>query len=141
MERPRKVPCLTKLSCECEASSAHCLRPSGVDTQVAPGQTDARSSCHAYGACHSGKRERQDSGYGALAEFSARFRSHIVGGSSDLEQELMLLWLKTDFLCRRRTEAEKQAELVAKFGEYLKPACQYGHSFLLIIIHVYRNSI
>jgi hypothetical protein len=53
----------------------------------------------------------------------ANRRSHFVGGSSDLEEELMLLRLKTTLLRCCLTEVEKQAELVAKFGEYLKSAC------------------
>ena len=36
-------------------------------------------------------------------------RSHVIGRSSDLEQELMLLWLETAVLRRHLTEAEKQA--------------------------------
>ena len=32
----------------------------------------------------------------------------------------MLLWLKTALLGCRLTELQKQAKLVAKFGEYLK---------------------
>ncbi|MGA9390618.1 MAG: hypothetical protein WBV69_09250 [Candidatus Sulfotelmatobacter sp.] len=50
-------------------------------------------------------------------------RSHLVGGSSDLKEELMLLWLETALLCRYLTEVKKQADLVAKFGEYLKFVC------------------
>ena len=50
-------------------------------------------------------------------------RRHSVGGSSDLEEELMLLRLKTTLLRCCLTEVEKQAELVAKFGEYLKSVC------------------
>jgi hypothetical protein len=46
-----------------------------------------------------------------------------VGGASDLEEELMLLRLKATLLRRCLTEVEKQAELVAKFGEYLKSVC------------------
>ncbi|MGA3093642.1 MAG: hypothetical protein ABSD75_34095 [Terriglobales bacterium] len=53
----------------------------------------------------------------------ANRRSHFVGGSSDLEQELMLLRLKTTLLRCCLTELEKQAELVAEFGEYLKSVC------------------
>jgi hypothetical protein len=44
-----------------------------------------------------------------------------VGGASDLEEELMRL--KATLLRRCLTEVEKQAELVAKFGEYLKSVC------------------
>jgi hypothetical protein len=40
-----------------------------------------------------------------------------------LEEELMLLRLKTTLLRCCLTEVEKQAELVAKFGEYLKSVC------------------
>ena len=50
-------------------------------------------------------------------------RSHFVGGSGDLEEELMLLRLQTALLRCCLTEVEKQAELVAKFGEYLKFVC------------------
>jgi hypothetical protein len=53
----------------------------------------------------------------------ANRRSHFVGGSSDLEEELMLLRLKTTLLRCCLTEVKKQAELVAKFGEYLKSVC------------------
>jgi hypothetical protein len=57
--------------------------------------------------------------------------SHCVGGSSDLEEKLMLLRLETAILRRRLTEVEKQAELMAKFGEYLKPGCWCRHSFFI----------
>jgi hypothetical protein len=50
-------------------------------------------------------------------------RIHFVRGSSDLEEELMLLRLKATLLRCGLTEVEKQAELVAKFGEYLKSVC------------------
>ena len=53
----------------------------------------------------------------------ANRRSHFVGGSSDLEQELMLLRLKAALVRCCLTELEKQAELVAEFGEYLKSVC------------------
>jgi hypothetical protein len=55
--------------------------------------------------------------------------SHFVGGSSDLEEKLMLLRLETALLRRRLTEVEKQAELMAKFSEYLKSICWCRHSF------------
>jgi hypothetical protein len=58
----------------------------------------------------------------------ANRRRHFVGGSSDLEKELMLLRLKATLLCCCLTEVEKQAELVAKFGEYLKSVCCGRHS-------------
>ena len=53
----------------------------------------------------------------------ANRRRHFVGGSSDLEEELMLLRLKTALLRCCLTEVEKHAEMVAKFGEYLKSVC------------------
>jgi hypothetical protein len=55
--------------------------------------------------------------------------SHFVGDSGDLEEKLMLLRLETAILRRRLTEVEKQAELMAKFGEYLKSGCWCWHSF------------
>jgi len=53
----------------------------------------------------------------------ANRRRQFVGCTSDLEEELMLLRLKATLLRRCLTEVEKQAELVAKFGEYLKSVC------------------
>ena len=53
----------------------------------------------------------------------------------------MLLRLKTTLLRCCLTEVEKQAELVAKFGEYLKSACRGRHSFLAHHPQVYRNTI
>jgi hypothetical protein len=53
----------------------------------------------------------------------ANRRSHFVRRASDLEEELMLLCLKTTLLRGCLTEVEKQAELVAKFGEYSKSVC------------------
>ena len=53
----------------------------------------------------------------------ANCRSHVVRATSDLKEELMLLRLKTALLRCCLTEVEKQAELVAKFGEYLKSGC------------------
>jgi hypothetical protein len=64
----------------------------------------------------------------ALSRIAYR-RSHFVGGSSDLEEELMLLRLETAILRRYLTEVKKQAELMAKFGEYLKSGCWRRHSF------------
>jgi hypothetical protein len=60
----------------------------------------------------------------------ANRRSHFVGGSSDLEKELMLLRLKTTLLRGCLTEVEKQADVVAKFSEYLKSVAWGRHSFL-----------
>jgi hypothetical protein len=56
---------------------------------------------------------------------------HSVGGPSNLEEELMLLRLQTPILGRCLTEVEKQAELMAKFGEYLKSGCWFRHSFFI----------
>src|ERR1700732_1739387 len=64
----------------------------------------------------------------ALSRIADR-HSYSIGRSCDLEEELMLLWLKTELLCRRLTEVEKQTELVAKFVEYLKPTGQRRCSF------------
>ncbi|MGA7080727.1 MAG: hypothetical protein WBQ43_08485 [Terriglobales bacterium] len=71
----------------------------------------------------------------------ANRRSHFVGGPSDLEEELMLLRLKTTLLRCCLTEVEKQAELVAKFGEYSKSVCRGNHAFFAHHGHVYRNTI
>jgi hypothetical protein len=76
----------------------------------------------------------------ALSHIADR-RSHFVGGSSDLEEELMLLWPKTALLRRCLTEVEKQAELMAKFGEYLKSGSLCRHSFFAHYwSQVYRNT-
>ncbi len=58
----------------------------------------------------------------------ANRRSHFVGGASDLEEKLMLLRLETALLRCCLAEVKKQAELVAKFGEYLKSVCRDGNS-------------
>ncbi len=50
-------------------------------------------------------------------------RRHFVRGSSDLKEELMLLRLETAPLRCCLTEVKKQADLVAKFSEYLKSGC------------------
>jgi hypothetical protein len=69
-------------------------------------------------------------------------RSRMVGGSGDLEEKLMLLRLEAAILCRSLTEVEKQAELMAKFGEYLKSGCWCRHSlFPGHSIQFYRNTI
>jgi hypothetical protein len=56
-------------------------------------------------------------------------RSHFVGGSSDLEEELTLSRLKTALLRCCLTKGEKPADLVAKLSEYLKSGCWGRHSF------------
>jgi hypothetical protein len=58
-------------------------------------------------------------------------RSHVVGGSSDLEEELMLLRLETALLRRGLAEVKKQSELMAKFGQCLKFGGWGGHSFFI----------
>jgi hypothetical protein len=64
----------------------------------------------------------------ALSRIADR-RSHFVGASSDLAEELMQLWLKIALRHRYLTQVGKQAELMAKFGEYLKSDGWCRHSF------------
>jgi hypothetical protein len=64
----------------------------------------------------------------ALSRIADRHNYSIVR-SCDLEEELMLLWLKTELLRSRLTGVEKRTELVAKFGDYLRPTCQRRCSF------------
>jgi hypothetical protein len=63
----------------------------------------------------------------ALSRIADRHNS--IGRCCDLEEELMLVWLKTELLRRRLTEVKKPTELVAKVGDYLKPTCQRRCSF------------
>ena len=63
----------------------------------------------------------------ALGRIADR-RRHVVRGASDLEEKLMLLRLETALLRCCLAEVKKQAELVAKFGEYLKSVCRDGNS-------------
>ena len=58
-----------------------------------------------------------------LREITDRRRSS-ARRSSDLQEKLMLLGLETESLRSRLTEDEKPADLVAEFGEYLKPGCR-----------------
>lgn len=52
----------------------------------------------------------------ALSRIADR-QNYFIGCSTDSEEKLMLLWLKTELVRRRLTEVEKLAELVMKFGE------------------------
>jgi uncharacterized caspase-like protein len=84
-----------------------------------------------------------DHGVMAQAKTPSRIadrRRHFVGGSSDLEEELMLLRLETALLRRCLAEVKKQAELMAKFGEYLKFGGRGRQSFFLHET-LYRNTI
>ncbi|MEI9977705.1 MAG: hypothetical protein WDN23_01670 [Edaphobacter sp.] len=66
-----------------------------------------------------------------LSQIADRHRV-LVRRAGDLKKQLMLLRLQSGLQCCRFAELKKQAKLVAKFSEYLKPLSRCGRSWCVL---------